>query len=210
MRLVILGPPGAGKGTQAARLAQRYEIPHVATGDMFRANVAKGTPLGRQAEGYMKAGKLVPDDIVIGMIRERLSEPDARRGFVLDGFPRTIAQAQALEGITSVDSVINLRIPPESIVERHSGRRTCPRGHVYNLKTNPPRSPGVCDVDGERLYQRQDDRPEVIYERLREYETKTQPLIEYYRSKSLLGEVDGNGAIDEVTYRIEETLLRRT
>ncbi len=209
MRLVLLGPPGAGKGTQAARLAAKYRIPHIATGDMFRAHAARGTPLGRQAKGHMDSGALVPDEVVIAMVRERLAEPDARRGFVLDGFPRTVPQAEALEELTEIDAVVNLQVGPEVIIERQAGRRSCPRGHVYNLRTHPPRRPGVCDVDGEPLVQREDDKPEVVRQRLREYEEKTKPLVDYYHRKSLLVTVHGEGSVDEVFYRITEALEAR-
>ncbi len=182
MRLVLLGPPGAGKGTQASLLAERYGVPHISTGEIFRTNVAKGTPLGRQAEAYMRAGKLVPDEVVVGMVGELLKEGAPLRGFILDGFPRTIAQAETLEALVDLDVVVKLEVDPEVIVERQAGRRSCPTcGAVYHVKSNPPRVPGRCDRCGSALVQREDDREEVMRRRLVEYEEKTRPLVDHYR-----------------------------
>lgn len=210
MRLVLLGPPGAGKGTQASVMAKRCEVPHISTGEMFRDNVARGTPLGREAEGYIKAGKLVPDAIVVGMVRDRLRGADALEGFILDGFPRTIAQAEALKAVTDLDIVINLHVNPETIVDRQAGRRSCPKcGAVYHVRNNPPRKPGVCDRCGSDLVQREDDQEEVVRKRLQEYEEKTRPLVDYYRRASLLVNVDGEGPIEEVSERIVEAIEAR-
>lgn len=210
MRLVLLGPPGAGKGTQASVMAKRFEVPHISTGEMFRDNVARGTPLGREAEGYIKAGKLVPDAIVVGMVRDRLRGADALEGFILDGFPRTIAQAEALKAVTDLDIVINLHANPETIVDRQAGRRSCPKcGAVYHVRNNPPRKPGVCDRCGSALVQREDDQEEVVRKRLQEYEEKTRPLVDYYRRASLLVNVDGEGPIEEVSERIVEAIEAR-
>lgn len=210
MRLVLLGPPGAGKGTQASVMAKRFEVPHISTGEMFRDNVARGTPLGREAEGYIKAGKLVPDAIVVGMVRDRLRGADALEGFILDGFPRTIAQAEALKAVTDLDIVINLHVDPETIVDRQAGRRSCPKcGAVYHVRNNPPRKPAICDRCGSALVQREDDREEVVRKRLQEYEEKTRPLVDYYRRASLLVNVDGEGPIEEVSERIVEAIEAR-
>ncbi len=210
MRLVLLGPPGAGKGTQASLLAERYGVPHISTGEIFRTNVAKGTPLGRQAEAYMRAGKLVPDEVVVGMVGELLKEGAPLRGFILDGFPRTIAQAETLEALVDLDVVVKLEVDPEVIVERQAGRRSCPTcGAVYHVRSNPPRVPGRCDRCGSALVQREDDREEVMRRRLVEYEEKTRPLVDHYRRRSLLVRIDGEGAIGEVTRRITMALDAR-
>lgn len=208
-RILLMGPPGAGKGTQAGRLAEELRVPHIATGDMLRAEVASGSELGKKARSYMDAGEYVPDDLVIAMLSERISRADARRGFVLDGFPRTLPQARALTdrlGNEDLDVVVYLEVPETEIVRRISGRRSCPQGHVYHVEDNPPETEGTCDVDGEPLYQREDDGEEVVRNRLRVYREQTQPVVEFYRGKGLLREVDGTGHPDEVQKRILEVL----
>lgn len=208
MRLILLGPPGAGKGTQAQRLAERLGIPQVSTGDILRAAVAAGTPLGREAKATMDRGALVPDGVVIGIIRERLKAPDCARGYILDGFPRTVAQAEALDETlggmgTPLTAVLSLTVDPEELVRRLAGRRSCGScGAAYHLETAPPRSPGRCDRCGGELFQREDDREETIRKRLAVYRDQTAPLVEYYRGRGLLKEVDGRGEIADVFARI--------
>lgn len=203
-RILFLGPPGSGKGTQADRLAQELGIPHIASGDMFREEVAQGTELGSTAKRYLDAGEYVPDEVTIEMVSERLRRPDARRGFVLDGFPRTLAQAKALEGRVDLDVVILLDVPEEEVVRRISGRRSCPEGHVYHLEDEPPEHPGRCDRDGQPLYQRDDDREEVVRNRLRVYRDQTEPLVDLYRDRGFLRRVDGLGHPDTVAKRVLE------
>lgn len=208
MRLILLGPPGAGKGTQAQRLTEKLGIPQVSTGDMLRAAVAAGTALGREAKAYMDQGALVPDGVVIGIIRERLAAPDCRRGYILDGFPRTAAQAEALgktlEDLgTPLDAVLSLTVDPDEVVRRLSGRRTCGAcGAAYHVENAPPRRAGVCDRCGGALVQREDDREETIRKRLAVYRDQTAPLVDYYRGGGLLREVDGRGEIDDIFTRI--------
>lgn len=208
MNLILLGPPGSGKGTQAKRLVQRYEIPQISTGDILRDAVKEGTPLGREAKRYMDEGKLVPDEVVVGIVRDRLKGPDCQKGFILDGFPRTIAQAEALDRILGemgrgVDHVIDIEVDKEELLRRLTGRRTCKRcGAMYHVVFNPPKVDGVCDRCGGELYQRDDDKEETIRERLRVYEGQTAPLIEYYEKKGLLRRINGTGGIEEVEARI--------
>lgn len=207
MRIVLLGPPGAGKGTQAAKLAHRLGVPHVSTGDILRRNVAEGTDLGKKAQTFMDTGALVPDDIVIAMTERRLKEHDARRGFILDGFPRTLAQAQALANLTPLDAVVNLFLEPEELIKRNTGRRVCPNCEaVYHVLTNRPRKEGHCDRCGAPLTIRPDDRPEVVRARIETYEKLTAPLIKYYRDRGLLVEVYASGLIDEIFHRVCEAL----
>jgi len=212
LRLIVFGPPGAGKGTQAERIAKKLGIPHVATGDVLREAVAKKTELGVKARGYMERGELVPDGIVVGIVEERLRRPDCEKGFVLDGFPRTLGQAEALDEMleklgTSIDVVINLETSEEEIIKRLSNRRTCRVcGAVYHLIFNPPKSPGRCDRCGGELYQREDDKEEVIKRRLKIYRVQTKPVIEYYREKSVLRTIDGNKSIEDVSRSIGELL----
>ncbi len=212
MNLILLGPPGAGKGTQAVRISEAYGIPHVSTGDIFRENLKKGTELGLRAKEYMDRGELVPDEVVIGIVRERLLEEDCAHGFVLDGFPRTVAQADALKGILAemgkaIDHVLNIRVPDELVVERLTARRTCREcGAVYHLVYDPPREEGRCDSCGGELYVRDDDREETVRARLREYAAKTEPLIEYYRGEGLLRNIDGSAGMDEVLAAIKAVL----
>ena len=203
--IVLLGPPGAGKGTQAKRISEKFELPHISSGDIFRENLNKQTELGKKAEEYMNRGELVPDDITISMIRERLSRPDCEEGALLDGFPRTPAQAKALDEMLSdfageVDAVPYINVPEIELVERLSGRLTCrAKGHIFHKKYNPPQEPGICDYDGSELYQREDDKPETVKRRIRVYMEQTQPLIDYYQEKNVMIEVDGDQSIEEVT-----------
>jgi adenylate kinase len=203
--IVLLGPPGAGKGTQADLIAEKFGLVHVSTGDLFRENLKKQTELGILAQTFMSRGALVPDDVTIAMVRERLSRPDCKNGALLDGFPRTPSQADALaEMLKEFDSRVNLvpyiSVPPVLLIERLSGRWTCKTaGHIFHEKYNPPRMPGVCDLDGSELYQREDDRPETVENRIKVYNEQTTPLINYYRERQLLAEVDGTQAIDAVS-----------
>ncbi len=202
--IVLLGPPGAGKGTQAEVISESLKLAHISSGDIFRENLKNETDLGKLAQGYMNRGELVPDDVTIAMIRERLLRPDCANGAVLDGFPRTPAQADALQGMLkdlggSVQRVPYINVPSEVLVARLSGRWTCQQGHVYHALFNPPQVPGKCDVDGLELYQREDDQPATVERRIRVYLEQTSPLIEYYRERGLLSEVDGTQAIDKVT-----------
>lgn len=202
--IVLLGPPASGKGTQAARLREALDLPHVASGDLFRENLKNQTELGRKARAYMDRGELVPDDVTIAMVMERLSRPDCVHGALLDGFPRTIAQAQALDAALAargarVGLVPNIVVPDEVLVERVSGRRLCRTcGEAYHVRFNLPQKPGVCDKDSGELYQRDDDRPETVRKRLEVYWRQTSPLIDYYNQRGLLVEIDGDQAIDEV------------
>ena len=207
VRLVLLGPPGSGKGTQAARLAEALRVPRVSTGDILRRNVAQATDLGKRAKTYMESGKLVPDELVIAMTAERLKEPDARNGFILDGFPRTIPQAEALSHLTPIDAVVNLFLEPEELVKRSAGRRVCPKCEsVYHVVSNPPKKAAICDKCGTALVTRPDDREEVVRTRIETYERQTAPLIQYYKDRGLLREVYASGLIDEISQRVEEAL----
>ena len=203
--IVLLGPPGAGKGTQAQIIAEKYELVHVSSGDLFRENLKNETELGKLAQTFMKRGELVPDDVTIAMVRDRLSRPDCRNGALLDGFPRTPAQAEALaEMLKEFSGRVNLvpfiSVPPEILVERLSGRWTCrSNGHVFHEKFNPPAEAGFCDLDGSELYQRDDDKPETVKNRIKVYQDQTAPLIAFYKENGLLAEVDGTRSIDEVT-----------
>ncbi|WP_435100583.1 adenylate kinase [Arhodomonas sp. AD133] len=216
MRIILLGPPGAGKGTQAAALCEAYAIPQISTGDMLRAAVKEGTPLGVEAKKVMDSGGLVSDDIIIGLVKERLAQPDCANGFLFDGFPRTIAQADALEaeGI-GIDYVIEIQVDDEEIVQRMSGRRVHPAsGRVYHVTHNPPRVEGQDDETGEPLVQRDDDREETVRKRLDVYHEQTRPLVDYYQSRAQKGDasapryvvVDGLGGVDDVQARIRNAL----
>ncbi|MBO8442913.1 MAG: adenylate kinase [Spirochaetes bacterium] len=208
MRLVFLGPPGAGKGTIAAKAKLVYSIPHISTGDLFRANIKNGTELGRRVQAILAAGDLVPDEVTIDMVRERLKEEDALKGFILDGFPRTIAQADALGAMTDLDRVVNFVLDKEDIVKRLSGRRVCKStGRTYHILYNPPKVEGIDDETGEALIQRDDDKEEAIRNRLEVYEASTAPLIAYYRDKGLLVDIDASKSPDEVLSSMVEALV---
>lgn len=212
MRAILLGPPGAGKGTHAVGLSKDYNIPHISTGDIFRENVSKKTPLGVEAKTYMDKGELVPDDLVIRLVEDRISQPDCANGFLLDGFPRTIAQAEALWSFCEkhnipLDYAINLEAPYDLIEKRITGRRSCPKcGKIYNIYFQKPKVEGHCDVDGAALVQRSDDNAETIKNRYAVYEKETAPLIDYYRKKGILKTFDGSRSIEEVEKEILHTL----
>jgi adenylate kinase len=202
--IVLLGPPASGKGTQAAQLREALNLPHIASGDLFRENLKNETELGLKAKAYMERGELVPDDVTIAMVMERLSRPDCADGALLDGFPRTIAQAEALDRELAaqghkISLVPYIAVPDEVLVERVAGRRICRTcGEAYHVRFNPPQQPGVCDQDGGELYQRDDDKPETVRKRLEVYWEQTSPLIDYYRRKGVLVEINGDQSIEEV------------
>jgi adenylate kinase len=207
MRLVLVGPPGAGKGTQAQFISAHLGVPKISTGDIFRANVSQGTPLGQEARKYMDAGDLVPDEITIGMVRDRLAEEDARNGFLLDGFPRTVPQAVTFdetleEAGTPLDVVLELVVDDDEVVRRLSGRRTCRNcGHIWHLDFDPPSTEDVCDICGGELFQRDDDKPATIRHRLEVYYDQTSPLVGYYAERGVLVGLDAMGPVDDVTDR---------
>ena len=212
MKIVMLGAPGAGKGTQAKKIAGKYGIPHVSTGDIFRANIKNGTKLGMQAKAYMDAGNLVPDEITIGMLLDRIHQEDCEKGYVLDGFPRTIPQAESLtaalkERGESIDYAIDVDVPDENIIRRMSGRRACLScGATYHIVYNAPKKEGVCDQCGEPLVLRDDDKPETVQNRLNVYHRQTQPLIDYYKKEGVLAQVDGTQDMDKVFQDIVKIL----
>jgi adenylate kinase len=212
LNLVLLGPPGSGKGTQGERLQEDLELPYYATGDILRAAVREGTELGKAAKDYMDRGDLVPDEVIVGMIGERIDSSEAADGFILDGFPRTAPQAEALaaklgELGRELTAVLLIDVGDEEVVRRLGGRRTCvENGHVFHVEFNPPEQEGICDVDGSELIVRDDDKPEVIRHRLEQYHDKTAPLIEHYDSQSLLRQIDGAAAPDAVADEIQRTL----
>jgi adenylate kinase len=215
MRLLLLGPPGAGKGTQAERIAAQYRIPHLSTGDMLREAVAADTEVGRQAKSIMDAGRLVPDDVMIRLVAERIAQPDCASGFILDGFPRTLAQAEALDRLLQergleLDLVLEIAVDDEALIERISGRFACARcGAGYHDRFKQPEVPGVCDACGSREFvRREDDNAETVRARLEAYHAQTAPLLPYYRERSLLSVVDGMAAIDQVTAQVIEKLDR--
>ena len=212
MKIIMLGAPGAGKGTQAKKIAAKYGIPHISTGDIFRANIKGGTELGMKAKSYMDQGQLVPDDVTIGMLLDRIAEADCENGYVLDGFPRTIPQAESLDAALAkmgekVDFAINVEVPDENIVNRMSGRRACVGcGATYHIKYNAPKTEDICDVCGEKLVLREDDQPETVLKRLGVYHDQTQPLIEYYAKAGVLKEVDGTVDMEDVFQAIVSVL----
>ena len=208
MKIIMLGAPGAGKGTQAKKIAEKYSIPHISTGDIFRANIKNNTELGQKAKTYMDKGELVPDELVVDLIMDRFKEADCANGYVLDGFPRTIPQAEALAANNeAVDFAINVEVPDENIINRMSGRRACVGcGATYHIQFNAPKVEGVCDTCGEKLILRDDDKPETVKNRLSVYHEQTQPLIDYYSKKGVLAEVDGTQAMDDVFNAIVNVL----
>ncbi|MBQ9605915.1 MAG: adenylate kinase [Lachnospiraceae bacterium] len=212
MKIVMLGAPGAGKGTQAEKIAAEYGLPHISTGDIFRKNIKEGTDLGKEAKGYMDAGKLVPDELTVRMLLDRVSGDDCRDGYILDGFPRTIPQAEALDGELKklgedIDFAIDVEVPDENIVKRMSGRRACPKcGATYHLEFIPPKKEGICDECGAELTIRDDDKPETVKKRLDVYHDQTQPLIEFYEKKGVLHTVDGTADVSDVFEAIKNIL----
>lgn len=213
MRIVLVGPPGAGKGTQAAFLATNLSIPHISTGDLFRANISKGTELGKQAKAYMDAGNLVPDEVTIAMAKDRMNQPDAERGFLLDGFPRNVPQAEALDAAlkadgAELDAVLDLEVPEEEVVRRIAGRRICRKdsSHVFHATYSQPRTEGICDLCGGELYQREDDTEDTVRKRLEVYHSQTEPIIDYYKAQGLVVTISALGKVDEVTRRAMEAL----
>jgi adenylate kinase len=212
MKIVILGAPGAGKGTQAKMIADKYSIPHISTGDIFRANIKEGTPLGAKAKEYMDKGLLVPDELVCDLVVDRIQQDDCKNGYILDGFPRTIPQAEALTDALSkisdkVEYAINVEVPDENIVNRMGGRRACVGcGATYHVKYNPPKVEDVCDKCGEKLILRDDDKPETVQKRLDVYHEQTQPLIDYYTKQGVIAEVDGTVDMNEVFDNIVKLL----
>lgn len=206
-RIVLLGPPGSGKGTQSAAIAAEAHIPHLSTGAILRGAAASGTPLGREAERYMGAGQLVPDELVLGLVEERLLGPDCAQGYLLDGFPRNVAQAEALDRIAPVDRVLSFEIPESVLLARLTGRRTCPKcGTVYNEVTQPPKRPGICDRDDSALVRRSDDHEGAARTRLQVYHRETAPLLDFYRHRGVLVPVNAVGSPDEVAGRIRAAL----
>jgi adenylate kinase len=210
--VILLGGPGAGKGTQAARIVAEYRLPHVSTGEMLRAAVAKGTQMGLEAQKYMESGQLVPDEVVIGVVRDRLAEPDAADGFLLDGFPRTVPQAEALDAMLAqagrhITHVVLIDVPAEELVQRIAGRRSCAAcGKIYNVAFDPPAQDNVCDADGRELTQRADDNEETVRNRIAVYETQTAPLVGYYSDKGVLESAFGGEAPDEVYEQVKVIL----
>ena len=204
MKIIMLGAPGAGKGTQADMICNKYNVPHISTGDIFRANIKNGTELGQKAKGYMDAGELVPDSLVVDLVIDRIHQDDCANGYVLDGFPRTIPQAEALDAALAesgeaVDYAINVDVPDENIVTRMSGRRACVKcGATYHVKYNAPKREGVCDNCGSELIQRDDDKPETVLNRLSVYHEQTQPLIDYYDGKGIVKNIDGTQDLETV------------
>lgn len=215
MRIVLLGPPGAGKGTQAAKIIEEYSVPHISTGDIFRKNLKEGTPLGIKAKGYMDQGLLVPDELVVDLVKDRLLEEDCKDGFMLDGFPRTVLQAESLEeeltGLgQTLNAVININVDAELLFKRLTGRRICKScGATYHVYFNPTKSEGICDKCGGELYQRDDDQEATVKKRLEVYQEQTQPLIDYYKNKGTLVDIDGVGEIDDVFSQISASLQER-
>ncbi|MCG2373349.1 adenylate kinase [Staphylococcus epidermidis] len=212
MNIILMGLPGAGKGTQASEIVKKFPIPHISTGDMFRKAIKDETDLGKEAKSYMDRGELVPDEVTVGIVKERISEDDAKKGFLLDGFPRTIDQAESLNQIMSeldreIDAVINIEVPEEELMNRLTGRRICEKcGTTYHLVFNPPKVDGICDIDGGKLYQREDDNPETVSNRLSVNVKQSKPILEYYNNKGVLKNIDGSKDIDEVTNDVIDIL----
>ncbi|MFI1398815.1 adenylate kinase [Streptomyces sp. NPDC020681] len=215
MRIVLVGPPGAGKGTQAAYLAENLSIPHISTGDLFRANISQGTELGRKAKSYMDAGDLVPDEVTIGMAKDRMEQPDAENGFLLDGFPRNVSQAEALDAMLKsegmqLDAVLDLEVPEDEVVRRIAGRRICRNdsSHVFHVTYSAPKKEGVCDACGGELYQRADDSEDTVRNRLDVYHTQTEPIIDHYKAQGLVVTISALGKVTEVTKRAMDALKK--
>lgn len=212
MRLILLGPPGAGKGTQASAIVKRYNIPHISTGDIFRMNIKENTPLGKEVKSYLDAGLLVPDELVVDIVRDRIRKSDCKNGFLLDGYPRTINQAEVLnqelaEMGTKLDAAINIFLDTQLLIERAVGRRLCKNcGATYHIKFHPPKQDGICDICGGELYQRDDDKEETVKKRIEVYLTQTKPLIEYYKDKNLLVNIDGAQSIEDTFKEIINAL----
>ncbi|WP_053040092.1 adenylate kinase [Staphylococcus haemolyticus] len=212
MNIILMGLPGAGKGTQASEIVKKFPIPHISTGDMFRKAIKDETDLGKEAKSYMDRGELVPDEVTVGIVKERISEDDAKKGFLLDGFPRTIDQAEALNDIMSelgrnIDAVINIEVPEEELMNRLTGRRICEKcGTTYHLVFNPPKVDGICDIDGGKVYQREDDNPETVSNRLNVNVKQSKPILEYYNEKGVLKNIDGAKDIDDVTKDVIDIL----
>ena len=207
MKLILLGAPGAGKGTQADFIKAALKVPVISTGNLLREAIAQGTELGRQAKSYMDGGKLVPDELIIGLVKEKLASHDCERGAIFDGFPRTVAQAEAMESFTDVDAALSIEVPDEAIVHRMAGRRTCPKCHAtYHVEGNPPKVEGVCDKCGEKLGISPDDDPEVVLQRLEVYHAQTEPVKEHNAQLGKLRSVEVIGSVDEIRKRIFDTL----
>lgn len=212
MNIILIGPPGAGKGTQATRMIDRLQVPQISTGDMFRAAVKEGTPMGKKAKEYMDKGALVPDDVVIGVVKERFQKPDCKKGFILDGFPRTLEQAKALDGLlkdlgTKLDHVVVIEVPDDYLVKRLTGRRTC-RGcnYMHHIEFDPPKKAGVCDKCSGELYQRDDDQEATIRQRLTTYHGQTSPLIEYYGKQNIVRKINGTMSMEQVQNEIKKAI----
>ncbi|OSB08195.1 adenylate kinase [Paraclostridium bifermentans] len=212
MRIILLGPPGAGKGTQAAGIVEKYNIPHISTGDIFRKNIKEGTELGKKAKGYIDQGLLVPDELTVGLVTDRIAQSDCEKGFMLDGFPRNVAQAQHLDGYLkevgiSLDKVVNIEVDKDILVGRAVGRRICKScGATYHVEFNPPKVDGVCDVCGGELYQRADDNEETVSKRIQVYLDETKPLVNYYSEEGIIANINGQQSIDNVFGDIVEAL----
>ncbi|HHO6447142.1 TPA: adenylate kinase [Staphylococcus aureus] len=212
MNIILMGLPGAGKGTQASEIVKKFPIPHISTGDMFRKAIKEETELGKEAKSYMDRGELVPDEVTVGIVKERISEDDAKKGFLLDGFPRTIEQAEALNNIMSeldrnIDAVINIEVPEEELMNRLTGRRICEScGTTYHLVFSPPKVEGICDIDGGKLYQREDDNPETVANRLSVNIKQSKPILDFYDQKGVLKNIDGSKDISDVTKDVIDIL----